>query len=131
MNINPKEVIERGIVIPCEYTKIQQVGIDITIAEEIIIKKGEYASIDCNEESYIPENCWALVLHRSSFNRKGIFIISGIYDAGFRGKIGCTIYAHQDIVIPKNERIAQIVVMRGESANMYSGQYQDQGLKNE
>lgn len=129
--INPKDIVEHGILIPCEYTKIQQVGIDLTIKEEINIPHGRAVNVLLNEIVKLPRYLFATFTHRSSYNRKGVLITGSIYDPGYNGQIGCTIYnmSGEWLTIPANERIGQMVFFEANPASEYQGQYNFEGLK--
>ena len=47
--INPKEIIDRKIIIPCEFTQIQQVGTDLTISQEVTIPQGRAFNVLFND----------------------------------------------------------------------------------
>jgi len=136
MVINPQRAINEGWVKLCEYSKVQQSGIDITLKniksldgtlswtdEKFFLSKGHY-DFECNEYVKVPQNCIALLIIRSSFNRKGAFITTGLYDNGFENFIGGVIHLALPLEIKKNERIAQIVFMQTEHKAQYCGQYQ-------
>lgn len=131
MNINPNYIIKKNILTICKYTKIQQNGIDITINEKVNLGHGKSKCVCMNEAVKIPKNMFAMIFHRSSFNRQGIFMMSGLWDSGFVGRIGLTIYnlSGKTIYIPKNERVAQIVFFKAKAASLYNGQYQNDTLK--
>ena len=78
------------------------------------------SSITCE----IPEGVAGWLISRSSLNRNGVFILSGFYDSGFRGKVGGTIYTHGWTQIEKGARVAQLVTPKAEAVGMYNGQYQ-------
>ena len=62
------------------------------------------------------------VITRSTFNRNGIFITSGLYDSGFKGHIGFVI--HNMVASAKigaGTRIGQIAFIESEAAKMYDG----------
>lgn len=88
------------------------------------LKKGTPYSVDCFETVNIPENIAAIVYGRSTFNRRGIFIRSSLYDSGFCNVVGCTVYPWVDCRIEVQSRIAQIVFFDANSSKLYSGQYQ-------
>lgn len=125
MQINPQKIIYRNIIKITEYTKPQQNGIDCTINEEVILEPKSFKNVLLNETVDIPENIFATTNVRSSYSRKGIFISSGLYDSGYRGVIGCSIYnlSNETIIIPKNERILQMIFWEGNSAGLYEGYY--------
>lgn len=128
--VNPKEIIEKGILQRGEFTQVQQVGIDLTLSEDVKIPHGHSYNALLNEIVVLPLDIFATFTHRSSFNRKGIFITGSIYDPGYNGQIGCTIYnlSGAELTIPKNERIGQMLFFRAEAASEYSGQYQKEHL---
>lgn len=126
MQINPQRVLDEKIVIPCEFTKVQQVGIDLSIPGEITLKTGESVNIYLNETIKLPIDMFATFHQRSTYSRKGVFVTTGIYDPSYQGSLGCTVYnLGPAITIPKNERIGQLVVFKADAASAYSGQYQN------
>jgi len=128
--INPQTILDEAILIPCYYTKVQQVGIDLTLEASIKIKHGESANVLLNEEVHLPHNIFATFTHRSSYNRQGVLITGSIYDPNYSGQVGCTIYnlSGHDLEIDANERIGQMVFFKAESASEYNGQYQNEHL---
>lgn len=127
--LNPQNILDKEILIPCEFTKRQQNGIDCSIRDEIKIPSKGFVNILLNEEVKLPDWCAMTLQTRSSYSRKGVFITSGLYDSGFEGAIGCSIYnlSEEEVIIPKGERILQAIFWKAESAELYSGQYQ--GIK--
>lgn len=93
------------------------------------IKYGHAYVINAIESVKIPENIAAIAIMRSTLNRIGVPIHSALYDSGFRGKIQSTLYAFNDCDIELGARYAQVIFLEAESAGMYNGQYQDQGLQ--
>lgn len=126
MILNPQKLIDEGIVIPSEFTKVQQNGVDLSLREELILKPKESKNILLNESVKLPSMLCGELKIRSTYSRKGIFLSSGLWDSGFEGNLGCTLYnlGNEIIIIPKNERICQIVCYEAESANLYNGKYQ-------
>lgn len=92
------------------------------------IEKGVPYALISMESVDIPENVAAMVIMRSTLNRIGVPIHSGLYDSGFRGKIQPTLYPFNEFDIELGSRFAQVIFFRAESAALYKGQYQDQGL---
>lgn len=79
---------------------------------------------DGTSEMYIevPEGMAAILYTRSSFARNGVFIMSGLYDSGYKGHIGFTIYTIGGAIeIEKGTRIGQIALVSAETAKMYAG----------
>lgn len=128
--INPKNIIEQKILIPCEYTQIQQVGIDLTLKYRVVLSHGKSFNVLLNEIVKLPDNIFATFTHRSSYNRRGILITGSIYDCGYEGVVGCTIYnlSGEVLIIEPNERIGQMVFFKADPASSYNGQYQSEHL---
>jgi len=67
----------------------------------------------------------AFVRHRSSVLRCGGIITSGVYDPGFEvEEMGAILFASEKIFIEKGARVAQIVMMENNPAELYNGQWQ-------
>jgi len=61
---------------------------------------------------------------RSTLTRNGIFLMSGVYDSGFEGHIGFTIYTDGGPVeFEKGVRVGQIGFVKSENAHLYAGDY--------
>ena len=132
MQINPQKILDEKILIPCSHTQVQQVGIDLTVAGDgIIIPHGRSLNILLNEVVKLPENIYATFTHRSSFNRKGILITGSIYDPGYCGQIGCTIYnmSGEELKLERFERIGQMMFFEANPASKYNGQFQNEHIK--
>lgn len=82
-------------------------------------------TVDFLEHVEVPEHCMALIIHRSTLNRSGTIVTGSVFDPGFSGQLGCTMYVHETIVIEPFARLAQIVFLTGEAANQYTGSYKD------
>jgi len=130
MNINPKDVKKQGLVKFAKNTEIQQVGIDLTIAEDVWLKHCEHKAVRLNEIVSVPVSMFALMFSRSTFNRQGILITSTVFEPGWRGIPMVSIYNFSgvDISIAKDTRIAQIIFFKADVASVYNGQYQNQFL---
>lgn len=75
----------------------------------------------------IPEGVAAVLWTRSTFARNGVFIMSGLYDSGYKGHIGFTIYTPGGfLTIEPHTRIGQIGFIHSESAGLYSGGWNHQ-----
>ena len=131
MQINPQAILDENILKPCEYTKCQQVGIDLSTSEEVEIEHGKSVNILLNEEVYLPGDIFMIFQQRSTYSRMGVFITTGVYDPGFEGACGCTIYnlSGSTILIPANERIGQALFFKADAASTYDGKWQGLGLK--
>ena len=72
----------------------------------------------------IPEGRAGWLIARSTLNRNGIFITSGLYDSGFENYIGGVMHVRCGPArIERGTRIAQFIYVEAETASMYEGQY--------
>jgi deoxycytidine triphosphate deaminase len=70
----------------------------------------------------VPEGVAAVLYTRSTLARNGVFLLSGLYDSGYKGHIGFTMYPiGGDIMIEPGTRVGQIAFLSAESAKMYAG----------
>jgi len=128
INVNPKIVRKLGLVKFGKYTEIQQVGIDLTIAETVQLNHGEHKAVRLNEIVSVPDDMFALIFSRSTFNRQGILITSTVFEPGWQGIPTVSIYnlSGDYFSITKDTRIAQIIFFKADAASVYNGQYQNQ-----
>jgi deoxycytidine triphosphate deaminase len=72
----------------------------------------------------VPENVVVELIIRSTFNRNGIFLTSGLYDSGFEGHIGFVLHNMSGpAIIAEGTRIGQVKFIEAQSADMYTGGY--------
>lgn len=61
---------------------------------------------------------------RSTLTRNGTYIMSGLYDSGYEGHIGFTIYTNGGAIdIEVGARVGQIGFVKAEHAHLYAGGY--------
>ena len=69
------------------------------------------------------------VITRSTLNRNGVFITSGLYDSGYHGVMAGAMHVRGGPVkIKKGTRVAQFLLFKAEALSEYNGSY---GLKSE
>ena len=93
------------------------------------LKKGEVYNVETGYELHLPEDMVAFIFTRSSLNRNGILVGSGLWDSGYHGPVGATIYPFRDLTLIPPCRVAQIAFMKAESALLYNGSYNDAAMK--
>jgi len=72
----------------------------------------------------LPEGVCAMLIARSTFTRNGLFLVSGLYDSGFEGHIGCALHNMSSrAMIQRGSRVGQIMFLTAESAGLYAGGY--------
>ena len=119
MIINPKKIIEMNAVKNVDPDALQPNSIDLTLhSAEHILDHGvlyktakrlpltakvrsdgrmltfdsyQCYSVTFNEHVKVPENMVGFIVCRSSLNRMGAFITSGLYDSGFDNYIGAVL----------------------------------------
>jgi deoxycytidine triphosphate deaminase len=93
--------------------------------EEVFPISGD---MDFMSDFYInlPEGVAVEIIVRSTFNRNGIFITTGLYDQGYQNYIGGIIRNNGPIAyVAPGSRLAQIKFIKAESSGkMYNGSYQ-------
>lgn len=73
----------------------------------------------------VPEGVAALLIVRSTFNRGGVFVTSGLYDSGYKGNIGAALHNRggTSAFVGKGTRVGQIIFVQSESVGLYTGGY--------
>jgi deoxycytidine triphosphate deaminase len=86
------------------------------------IEKGSYDGMS-NVYVDLPEGVAAMTVIRSTFNRNGIFLTSGLYDSGYKGHIGFMLHNTCSGLtkIATGTRVGQLMLVSSDSAKMYEG----------
>lgn len=100
-------------------------GYDIFSAEDAIIKAGETRTIHTGIVLAIPKGYGGFILPRSGLAIKyGIDVANspGLIDSGYRGEIlvGLRNNGYTSFHVEKQDRVAQLVIMRTEECIFYS-----------
>lgn len=85
-------------------------------------------SYEFETEHYVnvPEGTAGWIIPRSTLNRNGVFITSGLYDSGFKNFIGGVMHITSgEVFLSPQTRIGQFVTLKAETDHNYDGQYQD------
>lgn len=140
---------------PLEAEQSQQIGLDVRVGSiekilgtSILMRNSKklpaYVPIDRNQD-----NCWVLkpgayaietleecdihlgfegkLIHRSTFNRSGVFLTGSVYDPGYKGVIAGTLYVHTEtLIVEFGTRIGQFQMQTAEQGSAYNGDYQNQ-----
>jgi len=81
-------------------------------------------SITFEQGVKLPSNKTAFIRHRSSILRCGATITSGVYDPGFEvEEMGAVMITTQPITIEVGARVAQIIILDNNDAELYDGQW--------
>ena len=72
----------------------------------------------------VPEGVACMMIIRSTFNRNGIFITSGLYDSGYEGHVGFAVHNNSGIaLVAPGTRIGQLIFVESDHAKLYAGGY--------
>jgi deoxycytidine triphosphate deaminase len=72
----------------------------------------------------LPEGIAVTLIIRSTFNRNGLFLTSGLYDSGFKGHIAGALHNRSGLAyIAPGTRLGQICFWKSDSAGVYAGGY--------
>ena len=152
MFINPKQAIEKGWIRNVKERWIQPNAVDISadklfemnsrtlfrisenskthrerievpiINDYWILDSGTY-DFASNVYVEIPEGIVGWVVVRSSFNRNGVYLGSGLYDSGYKGPICGTLYVHGSTGLKYGTPVGQFILAQSDSFGTYLGGY--------
>ena len=72
----------------------------------------------------IPEGYAGWVITRSTLNRNGLFITSGLYDSGYHGVMAGLLHVKGwPAVLQRGSRVGQFLLFESETLSMYDGSY--------
>lgn len=87
------------------------------------LQPGVYEIIMENMVS-VPAGYAGWVITRSTLNRNGLFITSGLYDSGYSGVMAGALHVkHGPAVIQRGSRVGQFLMFEAETLSMYDGDY--------
>lgn len=87
------------------------------------LQRGTYEIVMENIVS-IEEGYAGFVITRSTLNRNGVFITSGLYDSGYHGVMaGCLHVRVGPMKLQKGTRVGQFLLFEAETLSLYNGSY--------
>lgn len=108
-----------------EYQTKGSVAFDLYARVETTIPAGGVQRVPLNVAVQLPEGHWALLAARSSLHKKGLMLANGIGvgDLDFCGdndeyQAALHNFSTQDVVVPKGERIVQMIIVPFVRANL-------------
>ena len=113
--------LDESIPLP-RYAKGGDAGADIVSRIDITLQPGERALVPTGISIALPDGYAAFVHPRSGLAIKhGVTMVNapGTVDAGYRGELQCIMINHdpqESITFKKGDRIAQLVIQKGERA---------------
>ena len=96
------------------HKHVSDAGWDLESVEDVVIPAKDFASmIHTHVKIDIPQEYFGLVKERSSMASKGIFVMGGVIDSGYRGEIMVNLanVSGYDYVIKSGDRIAQLIIL--------------------
>ena len=100
--------------LPKPGRNVGDVGLDIPaiLDEAVTIRPGMGSFIPGGFRVQLPDGYFGMVLPRSSNNRRGLHICTGVIDNGYIGELGTEVrnISHQEITIEPGERLSQLVL---------------------
>lgn len=123
-NPHTGEVLKKGVKVMLDGREYES-EYDTQYKDHFFCIPG-HSSVDGMSDFYVelPEGVACLpMVARSTLNRNGMFITSGLYDSGFKGHIGFAIHnvRNDPSYIGVGTRVGQIVFVKSDSAGMYAG----------
>lgn len=89
-------------------------GFDLTVVENKLIPAGGSLDVPTGIAIAMPPGWWGRIIGRSSTMRKrGLLVVEGVIDAGFRGELFTCVYNPGDKLEPvfAGERLAQLLFL--------------------
>ena len=99
--------------------------------EELIPDEKDWWSLDTGVYEIVMENIVSVgegyagfVITRSTLNRNGVFITSGLYDSGYHGVMAGALHVRGGkTYIKKGTRVGQFIMFEAETLSLYDGSY--------
>jgi len=112
--------LDKSVDLPF-YAKQGDAAFDLRSAENIVVKKGEKATVRTGLKVAIPEGFVGLIWDRSGLAHKHeMHCLAGVIDSGYRGEIGVVMknLGKEDFLVGHNMRIAQMLIQPVASAKL-------------
>lgn len=93
---------------------LDDAAIDLWVTREAAIPPGRFADVPAGCQVELPPDTFGMIVGRSSAVRKrGILVVTGIIDVGYRGDlfVGCYNVGEHTQTIDVGERIGQLIVL--------------------
>jgi len=106
------KALHEDAVIP-SYAHKGDAGMDLYALEHRTLEQGEPFMFRLGFTTEFPPGWVALFQDRSSMGKRGVRVLGGVIDSGYRGEWACVIVnlTNNEVVINKGDRIAQVLFM--------------------
>ncbi len=110
-------------VIP-SYAHEGDAGFDLSCVEGLAIPSGGHARVPVGLRAELPPTYWIWITSRSSTWDRGLMVIDGKIDSGYRGEWFARVFnwTDRDVIVEPGDRLVQGVIMRVYTAAMLEGQ---------
>lgn len=117
--------INEGLFTIDEEQKVHRGSEEIDVGEDgyWYLEPGTYEVIMSNIVD-VADGEDGFVITRSTLNRNGVFLTSGLYDAGYKGNMAAAIHVSTGpMKIKPDTRIGQYLCFKAETLHKYDGDY--------
>ena len=107
-----------------ENTKVHRGSVKVEADEDgwFVLYPGQYEVVMENIIS-VAENEAGWVITRSTLNRNGVFLTSGLFDSGYAGQLALVLHCSGLVRIKRGTRIGQYLCFDADTAKLYDGSY--------
>ena len=105
------KMIEDNLKIPSWDLNLDNGGLDIRSAEDVVIKSNEYKIIRLGLATAFGGNYVALFRDRSSMAGKGLSVMGGVIDSSYRGEWKVILFnaSSKDYLIKVSDKVVQVI----------------------
>lgn len=88
-------------------------GLDLFSIDEAVLSPGEPVRIPTGIAMAVPDGCVGLICDRSSLGSRGLRVLGGVVDAGYRGEVQVVLInlRNEPFRMAKGDKIAQMLVL--------------------
>jgi deoxycytidine triphosphate deaminase len=118
--------IDTTVFVLSEDSKTMRERREVQCENDELWELSSNQTYDCLSDMYVnlPENVSCMLIPRSTLNRNGVFLTSGLYDSGYSGYIGFALHVRQgNAFIAPGTRVGQIIFISSDNSGLYTGGY--------
>lgn len=109
-----REEAAKGFPIP-KQAKEGDSGLDMYVLEDTVVPANSKFPVDVPSglRCSLPKGYWAMIINRSSANKRGLIVASNVIDQGYQGSLyaTCRNTTDEDLLLKRGERVAQFVLI--------------------
>jgi len=102
------------------YAYPTDAGFDLFSIEKDVIKKGKFSLIQLGIVSEIPKNHYVQIFGKSGLSAKGLHVMGGVIDSGYRGewKVIIANLGKKDYKFLQGDKVAQGILLPAKQAKI-------------